>query len=159
MSRYRSRNEIKNPFDQAIISKYTLLSRLNDLQPALRSVPTVCHGAVFPDAEVTQEIGLYGPRSIILTESDLVDVAPALNRLLAHWDATGALSHDELGVINRTLAPTIEIRSGLRAKVARAEKDLLLLTEQQIAAMAMMRSVRRAVFSTVDPARERRSFR
>ena len=64
----------------------------------------------------------------------------------AHWGAVGALSTEAMRSINNLLAPTVTIRSGLGAKVARAEAELLVLTQRQVAAVAMMRSVRRAVF-------------
>jgi hypothetical protein len=142
-----TRHRIKNPFEQAIDSKHSLIGRLNDIEPRILRVPDVCHGVVFPDGDVAQPIGMYGPRDIIWSSSDLLRAPDALDRLLRHWNAKGSLTPTEVQEITRILAPTVRIRSGLRSAIATAEAKLLELTRQQVEALDLMRKVRRALIT------------
>lgn len=135
-------HEIKNPFDQAKSSKYALLRYLQAVRPRL-SVPKISHAVVFPRATVTDNIGLYGPRAIILDRADLADVPAAVNRIVNHWEQKARLSHDDLLRIRDLLAPTVQIRLRLKDRVSEARDAIIELTNRQIDAFAQLRLMRR----------------
>lgn len=78
------RRRIKNPFDQAKDSKYTLLNYLSGIDASLGRIPIV-HGVSFPDVIVDGRLGLDAPRPIILDRGDLRRPAVALERVFEHW--------------------------------------------------------------------------
>ncbi len=69
IDRHDRRHDIKNPFEQAIASKYALIRYIEDL--ALDCFVPVCHGVVFPNVSHNGQIGTYGPRPIIFDGNDL----------------------------------------------------------------------------------------
>lgn len=144
IDRFGERHAIKDPFRQAVDSKHALLKYLREV-PGL-ACPPVCHAVVFPDVTVTDGIGL-NPRAVILDASDLAACGAALGRVLAHWQQRDSQNMPArvLDQLVRLLAPTLTIAAGLRGDVARAEREIVTLTERQIEAMAMLRNIRRCV--------------
>jgi RecA/RadA recombinase len=134
---------IRNPYQQASDSKHALLRKLSELP--IRRLPTVCHAVVFTSGEVGDDIGLIGPRAITICESDLVDVPAAVEGVLRHWEAKASLTLEEATSVTRLLAPTVTIRTGLRAAIAASEKQLVELTNQQLVAVNGLRRSRRTV--------------
>lgn len=136
---------IKNPYEQAIESKYTLLDRLRDLR--LNSLPPVGHVVVFPTGDVNADIGLYGGRDITITESDLLRMPDAIQRAVSHWGQRADTTPEDVKRIIELLAPVTEIRTRLRAKVGATEADLLSLTEGQIISIDGLRRHRRLLIT------------
>lgn len=145
-SRTGERVSIKNPFDQARVSKYALLRYLQGISPSLAQIPII-HGVVFPGASHTGQIGPYGPRDTVIDADDLLDMERALDRLVSHWGQSTRMVSDEVEEITRRLAPTTTIRRRLRTVVTATRSELLKLTEQQSLAFHITRTRRRAAVS------------
>lgn len=139
-----ARNEIRDPFRQAVDSKHALLRYLQDV--ALRATPFIGHAVVFPDISIDVPIGM-NPRDIVIDGSDLRLSSTAIERVLRHWNQWNNqhLPERAIALIINLLAPSIRIMGLLRADIAEAERQLVILTERQIAAMSMFRNVRRCV--------------
>lgn len=139
------RHVIKDPYEQAVVSKHALLTFLKPLLPHGR-VPPLCHLVVFPDGAIDASVGLH-PRAITWEASELANAQTALDGLLAHWNQASACSmtRPELEAIVSRLAPTVSIRRNLRTEVSTSEADLLLLTERQVSLLSHLRRVRRCI--------------
>ena len=135
---------IKNPFDQATASKYALLTHLRNLQYPITNV-FVSHAVVFPDVRVDQDIGLSGPRAIILDALDLQQCDSAVSRVVRHWSGASSMTALEIDRLTRVLAPTIAVRRTLRNDVDEAHQQLVVLTQQQVSVLNNLRLVRKAV--------------
>lgn len=144
IDRFGERHSIKDPFRQAVDSKHALLKYLREV-PGL-VCPQVGHAVVFPDVTVTEGIGM-NPRAVILDATDLATCSSAVDRVLSHWQQRDLqkMSVRALEQLVRLLAPTLTIAAGLRGDVARAEREIVVLTDRQIEAMAMLRNIRRCV--------------
>jgi hypothetical protein len=142
-SRTRRRVPIKNPFEQAKVSKYALLNYLRSVAPRLADVP-IAHAVAFPGASHSASVGPYGPRALVLDAVDLLDPEKAVNRLVAHWGYEARLSHGDIDEITRRLAPTTTIRRRLGSVVGAANAELLQLTKAQQLAFHITRTRRRA---------------
>ena len=136
---------IKNPYDQAVATKYTLLDRLRELR--LSSVPDIGHAVVFPSADIRADIGLYGGAGITITETDLLTMPAAIQRVVDHWGLRAAMTPEDMKAILNLLAPVTMIRTRLRARIGQTEADLLSLTDQQIVAVEGLRRSRRVLIT------------
>lgn len=140
-----TRHEIRDPFRQAVDSKHALLRYMKDVT-SLRPVPAICHGVVFPDVTVDGAIGM-NPREIVIDGDDLVAPAATIERILRHWNhwQSQQLPDRATAVVVNLLAPTLRVTGLLRADIADAERQIISLTERQIAALSLIRNVRRCV--------------
>lgn len=138
------RRSIKNPFDQAKDSKYALLNFLKAVDPALTRYPIV-HGAVFPDIEVDQLLGLNAPREIIVDRVDLSRPMEVIERIFRHWGQKRALSRSDVLRIVDHLAPTIRVRRLLRDDVGDARQALIDLTGEQMVVLQAIKRIKRAM--------------
>jgi Nuclease-related domain/UvrD-like helicase C-terminal domain/AAA domain len=135
---------IRDPFQQALDSRKALQRYLRERLPGLPRLHTG-HGVCFPDSRVTGDIGPEGPRAIVWDRADLSDVGRATERLARHWGLESTLGPAELKAIHHLIAPTVTIRPLLRDVVEDISARLLELTDQQIAALSMLRRNRRAI--------------
>ncbi len=136
--------EIKDPFDQALLSKYALLHYFRNLAPPLKHV-SIGHAVVFPDVDVADRIGLAGPRPIVIDRRDLRSVEATLLRVFSHWGRPGILSARDFERVTAALAPTLRVRRTLAATVEDTQIRLIDLTSQQISVLHSLRLVRKAV--------------
>lgn len=135
------RHRIKNPFVQALASKHSLLRYLNDRHPGL--AVSIGHGVVFPDVSIETDIGLYGPRPLILDRHDLRNPPAAIERLCDHWTLKARLTPSQVRAVASGLAPTANLRTRLRDVLRESEETLLQLTNQQVAVFRQLRRMRR----------------
>jgi superfamily I DNA and RNA helicase len=136
--------EIKDPFEQAISSKYTLLHHLKNLRPPVTAL-FVGHAVAFPDVTLDTEIGMVGPRAIILDARDLRACAEAVARVVAHWNRSAAVTNSELERITALLAPTLTVKRTLRDQVHEASEQIIVLTAQQVSVLGHLRWIRKAI--------------
>lgn len=137
------RRRIKNPFDQAKVSKYTLLNYLSGIDASLGRIPIV-HGVSFPDVMLDGRLGLDAPRPIILDRGDLKRPAVALERIFEHWEKSYPLSAKEIERLVGCLAPTIEVRRLLRDDVDESNRALIALTSEQVRVLHSLRRIKKA---------------
>jgi len=136
------RNKIKNPFQQAIDSKFALIGYLKNL--GLGHVP-VNHCVAFPNERSNDAIGTYGPREIIWYRNDLASLGEKILQTFEHWGSRFFLDQSQVGSIVRLLAPTTRFKKSFLNEVENANEELLELTERQIAAFRQLRRNRKVV--------------
>lgn len=136
---------LKNPFDQAKDSTYSILRYLAGLGTDLVGHPAVNYGVVFPDVEIDggQDFGLHG-RVLVIDGEDLRHPRESLARLIAHWRPSGPeLSRAQVQEIVARLAPTLELRRPLKAAIRDVETEILRLTDKQLKLFDALRRNRR----------------
>lgn len=138
------KHSIKDPFRQATDSKHALVRYLRDVRD-LGDVPPVTHAVAFPDVILESGIGMQ-PRQVVIDSRDLGACREAVKRIVDHWSTPRAhLTVSAIRSIVGLLAPTLRVSGVLRSGIETAERQILTLTQQQIATMAMLRSVRRCI--------------
>ncbi len=134
-------HEIKNPFEQAKVSKFALIKYLKD---SFNIHIPVCHAVVFPNISIDSSISMYGPRPIILDRVDLGNLENGLSSIFKHWEQKADLQKSVIQNIIRLLAPTINVRITANDIISDCNEQLLSLTKQQIRAFQQLRLIRRA---------------
>jgi len=137
-------HRIRDPFQQALDSRKALQRYLRERLQGSPWLDTG-HGVCFPDSRITGDLGPEGPRSIVWDRDDLRDIGRATETLVEHWGLASTLGPAQLKAIHRLIAPTVTIRPLLREVVEDISARLLELTDQQIAALSMLRRNRRAI--------------
>lgn len=135
-------HEVKNPYEQAMVSKHALAAWIRQRVPAARDL-TVCHAVSFPDITVDEALFAYGPRPITIDRPRLDDVERALVGVVQHWGQRCELAPDVIGRLSDALAPTTHVRRRLRDDVGDANQELLVLTARQVQVFGAMRLNRR----------------
>lgn len=131
---------IKNPYEQAIASKYALIEWLSAFKFA--SKLRVGHAVVFPHHQQLPNLGPAATPAISLTLPELEKVEDSILRCIRHWRLTATLSSSELRLLVDALAPTVEIHRKLSTDSAEADGRILTLTAEQVAVFAGLRASR-----------------
>lgn len=134
------RFEIKDPFRQAVASKYALLSYLRGQEIDTSEVPVA-----FPDVIMNVRLGPAAPSEIVWDKKALIAPAEAIARTLKHWGHACHLATTTVQRIIDLLAPTVIIRRRLGEEVSEATELLTELTAQQIWLFSQLRSTRNAL--------------
>lgn len=119
---------IKDPFEQAMVSKKTLIAYLGD---NLNSHIPAVHGVVFPDADAAVSMGLNAPASLIMAKPDLVNPEPFLIRLARQDGNPTSLGDEQATSISQLLAPTVTVRRRVSDDVRQAIARITTWTEEQ----------------------------
>lgn len=82
---YSNQNNIKNPFQQACDSKYSLLSRFKELSYWKNRWIPIGHAVAFPDIEVIGSLPLNAPQQIILDYTKLNNLSSWVQIVLNYW--------------------------------------------------------------------------
>lgn len=109
--RYGHNHEIKNPYEQAIASKYALLGWLkNDL--AISNV-SIGHAVAFPHIDAVPHLGPAASTAITWSRADLAEPLKATEQVIAHWGLRASLSTEDTSRLLKLLAPTVTVRRKL----------------------------------------------
>lgn len=135
-------HDIFDPFRQALDSRKALTRYLQDKAPEIGRLGTG-HAVCFPDIRVTGGFGPEAPTEIIIDREDLDDLGRAISGVMKHWELQPHLDPSTLKRIRGLLAPTVTVKPILADIAADVERELLRLTDQQIAAMQGLRRNRR----------------
>lgn len=141
--------EIKDPFEQATASKYSLLGLLKE-QPFWRNRwLRMGHAVAFPDVVVSnRNLRPDAPREIILDRTDLGRIDEWVPQVLEYWGGqdvqVGALGDDGVAELVKLLSPSIALRPLLSAAIADEKQEFLRLTEQQFSVLDFLGRHRRA---------------
>lgn len=138
--RFGQLHDIKNPFEQATVSKYALIAWLQSRN--LDHLVRVGHCVAFPNLNTVPFLGPAAPREITWAQGDLSNIEIAANRVVQHWSLTSSLSKKDVGDIVALLAPTITASKTIRQTAADTEATLLRLTAEQVETFARLRSAR-----------------
>ena len=153
-----------SPFRQAEESKRHLVNKLMDLPDWPSGKPRAGHAVAFPAVDLeslgpgARLLGTDAPAELVLDGEALATDASArgwVEDAYEFWvgDGTGTgrpLGHGGMLLVQRLLAPVVELRSLLRRELDEAEESVVTLTRGQVRALATIRGVRRA--AVVGPA-------
>jgi hypothetical protein len=131
---------IKNPYEQAIASKYALIDWLSNFK--FGSKIRVGHAVIFPHHLQLPNLGPAAAPEISLTLAELSKLEASILRSVRHWKLTASLSSSELKLLVDSLAPTVTIKRRLFTASNEAEERILTLTAEQVAVFAGLRAVR-----------------
>lgn len=137
---------IRDPIEQAINSKYALLSKL---RPRSSRYILLGHAVAFPDIVVADtKLGLALSREIILDATDLNDLAGWFSRVMNYW--RGSRTNCEPGmsgirVLKEELARAYEFKPALWSQIHAEQQELLHLTEGQYYALDLLNSQHQAL--------------
>lgn len=153
-----------SPFRQAEESKRHLENKLMDLPDWPSGRPRAGHAVAFPDIDLesmgpgVRDMGTDAPVQLMLDGTALATDETALawvEGAFDFWVGDGSgkgrpLGHGGMLLVQRLLAPVVELRSLLRRELDEAEESVVTLTRGQVRALATIRGVRRA--AVVGPA-------
>ena len=138
------RHRIKDPFRQAVDSKYSLLRYLRERGVDTNQVP-ICHGVVFPDVLVEERIGWSAPNDIVIDSAGLRNPSVTVARVFEHWSQTTMISAVVESELIQLLRPTLTLRLPLRERLESERRRLVRMTNRQLAAFRQLRRNRRAL--------------
>lgn len=138
----KGRFPIKNPYEQAVVSKYALIKFLGDL--GMTHVP-IHHAVSFPDDSDMGQLGTYGIPNITWWRGDLSDMSKTIRQCLAHWNARCRLTTADIKKLDALLAPTVTFKRRLCDVVGDVQQVLLQLTDEQQRLFEAIQRNRRAV--------------
>jgi hypothetical protein len=137
---------IKDPLDQAVTSKHTLLRKLRDL----RGVPSwinAGHGVVLPDCRRSR--GLLGPAApseIFAFADDMGRLGERTREMIEYWASGRAGSGpgaEGLEALVRYFAPTFELAVPAGPSLDEDDRAICRLTEEQFSALDLLSRMRR----------------
>jgi hypothetical protein len=138
--RFGGVHDIKNPFEQALASKYALIDWLK--KDAAMPHVSVGHGVIFPHLNEIPHLGTVASSEITWSKRELETPTASLNRLVVHWNLKSRLTDDDIARIVSLLAPTVRVKRSLANESAVAEDALLRLTAEQVEAFSGLRASR-----------------
>lgn len=144
VDRHNRRYTVKDPFSQAMESKYSLLRYLAECGVDTRRTP-VCHGVVFPDIRKEDRIGWSAPSDIVIDVADLRDPVASVARIFKHWDHAASIPRSVEENIIQLLRPTRTLRLPLGERLESTREHLVRMTGRQKMAFRLFRRNRRAL--------------
>lgn len=148
--------DIKNPFRQALESKYAFLEFLhaNEEWGYLCIKPLMGHAVIFPEiADAKPLAGPERPVEIIGTQHDVARIRDWVDSVFKFWADSAGPSPEErlgskgMGFIERTFCRDIYIRPLLSTILKEEEDERIRLTEQQKRLMTALRHQKRLAIS------------
>lgn len=148
MDRSGAVHEIKNPFEQARTSKYSLLEKMKEHPQWRNRRVELGHGVVFPDCNTpTGPLGPDAPIEIVAFASNLDRLGDKAQQIFAFWRAQHGpefrLGADGVKILTQLLAGSFELRTPLGAALADDDRRIIELTEQQFRVLDVLRRQRR----------------
>lgn len=137
--RHGAIHPIKNPYEQAVASKYALLRWLKGV--GFGGVP-LGHVVIFPNLEDLPALGPAATPQITFLRPALPNLESALVASAKHWELAANLTQADIDQLVGHLAPTTRVRRALSESSAAAESRLIELTAEQVSAFAGLRSTR-----------------
>ena len=134
MDRFNQESEMKaSPFDQAQKNLYNLKAKLEENPKTRPYTYRFQRGIALPDVVLgSSDIGLYGPREIMIDSTDLPQLEQAVRRIMGTSEKNYVMKPDALKALVDALQPTLEIhRIGINAEIIKAEERIATLTENQ----------------------------
>jgi len=157
IDRNGEKHDIKDPFRQAMIGKFNVLSKLKEhpdwKRLSLKKI-TAGHATFFPDVDDGRALkGPNAPVEIIGDRSDLSNLDVWLDKAFSYWSASDAnLQVNHLGaggvqLLQRIFARVVEARPLLSTQIFLEEKERLRLTNRQIQTLDLLSRQRRVAIS------------
>ncbi len=151
---YSNHYTIKDPFEQARTSKYSLLSVLKELPFWRTHRITLGHAVAFPDVDITYPQRMLrpdAPLDIIMEKRHTRDLAVWVRNIFDYWKgheantiAPGAAGLKEVELV---LSPTLFLKPLLSSEIEDEQQELLTVTEDQFGLLNFISQHRRAAIS------------
>jgi hypothetical protein len=144
-------HDIKNPVEQAVSSKYTLISAIK--RQFGQANINIGHAVAFPDVDMMTALPrLEMPRDIILDRGDLSNVASWVNSVLFYWSKRdkrrdGSINPEVLDFLRTMLSRTTVLKPLLWSDIQEEKQQLIELTQQQFMILDLLSRQRRALIS------------
>ena len=155
---------IKNPFEQAKNSMYTILK---DSKKAAKipSFYTIGHIVCFPDCTVPGSLGIDMPRQIIIDQMDMLHLGEWVEAAFTYyrgnlvgWEKAGytqrnqaqsetTLGREGVAVIRSRLMSDVEIRPLLWGDIQREHTEIIRLTKEQFHLLGFLNNHHRVLIS------------
>jgi hypothetical protein len=134
VQRFSNNNAIKDPFEQARSSKYSLLNLLHE--QGWQRWLTVGYAVAFPDSMIKQHmLRPDAPRDIVLDCTQLHDLSQWVKMVLEHYrgqdQRDGGPGNIGIEELMRLLSPSLNFKPLLGYVIEQEADELLRLTEQQ----------------------------
>jgi len=146
-------HSIDDPVEQARRSRYALFGKLCDMRDWNQERwLTIGQVVAFPDVHVgTVSLRPDLPREIILDADDVHHIQDAVLRSFKHYSAedgrAGGLGQDRLGLVERLLARSFQLRTPLGVELEYEDERLIDLTERQMMVLDFLSNRRRAAIT------------
>ena len=158
---WRSRNkqgrvfEIKNPVEQALVSKHVILRKLHDAWRGKTAFIRAKHGVVFPESgqpRSSNALGADMPLEIFAFVEDMDKLGAKVVKILMTEPAQSETRYGNLGeqgieILHQLFNRGFELDVGLAVLLADDENKILQLTEQQNTYLDLTKTQRRAIFT------------
>jgi len=143
---------IKDPFQQATESKYSLLGILREQPYWYQRWITIGHAVAFPDVVVTQaRLRPDSPRDIILDKSQLGNLTGWIEHALEYWrgkdNQPAGLGINGLKELEKLLSPSFTFKPLLGVEVIDETEELKKLTQSQFSLLDKLGRYRRLALS------------
>ena len=155
IDRHDVKHEIKNPIEQALQAKYSILTKLKESPRWGRYGPdriTCGHAVFFPDINDAQPIVRADlPKYLIGIENDLNNIQEWMRSALEYWsnndDRGGPIGQQGIDIIKNTFAHSFEVSPLVSSRIRDQEEQRLRLTQDQLRVLDVLRSQRRVSIS------------
>lgn len=155
IDRHGVKHEIKNPVDQAMRAKYSILTKIKESPRWGRLGPNyiACgHAVFFPDINNPAPIVRADlPECLIGTADDLGNVREWVKAALEYWsganDKVEPIGQRGMEIIRNTFAHSFEVSPLISARIRDQEEQRLRLTQDQLRVLDVLRSQRRVSIS------------
>ena len=141
-SRNNQTFDIKNPFEQAKRSMFTILNDLKKDSKLPRGFASG-HIVTFPDCTITGALGIDMPREIIIDQHDMVRLAEWIEATYAYYRGRQSTQNVQLGrgtidLIRQRLMPDVEIHPVLWGDFQRERQEIIRLTSEQFHVLELL---------------------
>ena len=158
---WRSRNkpgrvhEIKNPVEQALISKHVIFRKLRDAWKGKIPFIRAKHGVVFPDSgrpRRSNDLGADLPLDIFAFAEDMDQLGAKIVKILMSEPEQSETRYGNLGkhgifLLHQLFDRGFELDLSLATLLADDENKILQLTEQQNTYLDLTKTQKRAIFT------------
>ncbi len=145
---------VKDPFEQARVAKYTLLTLLGQAIGETRHI-NIGHAVAFPEAYVPDEpLGADKPRAIVLDMADTADLPTWTRQAMRYWRGEQSRKQSAAGengmlALLTLLGRTRELRPVLWGAFQRERQEMIKLTHEQFFVLNMLNRQRQAAIAGV----------
>ena len=155
IDRHNTKHEIKNPIEQALRAKYSILTKLRE-SPRWRLYGPgriACgHAVFFPDINDARPIVRADlPECLIGIEDDLKKILEWIRSALGYWSSNNARANpiglQGIDIIKNIFAHSFEVSPLVSARIRDQEEQRLRLTQDQLRVLDILRSQRRVSIS------------
>jgi hypothetical protein len=151
---YSNHYTIKDPFEQARASKYSLLSVLKELPYWRTHRITIGHAVAFPDVDISHTQRILrpdAPLDIVMDKRHTRDLTNWVINVFDYWRGqesdTSAPGTAGLKEVELVLSPTLYLKPLLSSEIEDEQQELLNVTKEQFDLLTFISLHRRAAIS------------